>query len=323
MLLDDVDTAARVRGLSLRTAKAYRAWVRRYVLFHGKRHPSLLGSDDIVAFLTSLAIDERLSPATRNQARSALVFLYRAVLQLEVDGLDEVVRARAGHHLPVVMSRGEVARVLAQLSGPMWLQSSLLYGSGLRLMECLQLRVKDIDLERKQVVVRHGKGAKDRVTLLPERLQRPLATHLLEVQKQHRRDVAVGAGWVVVPFAPRRASAAARDWRWQWVFPGSRVWLHPETGRRHRHHHHETTLQRAVKRAVREAGLTKRASCHTFRHSFATHLLEAGTDIRRIQQLLGHSSLKTTMIYTHVRRHTEGVRSPFDLLDEGGDSVVP
>jgi len=322
MLLDDVTTTARVRGLSPRTAETYRHWVRRYVLFHGKRHPSVLGSEDITAFLTALAMKKRLSGATRNQARSALVFLYRAVLQLEIEGLDEVARARTGRHLPVVLSRSEVARVLERMSGVHWLQASLLYGSGLRLMGCLRLRVKNIDMDRRQVVVHRGKGDKDRVTLLPERLVPPLTEHLEGVRRQHTRDVASGAGWVEMSFAPGRAVRAGRAWPWQWVFPGSRVWVHDETGRRHRHHHHETTLQRAVGRAVRSSGIAKRASCHTFRHSFATHLLEAGTDIRRIQALLGHQSVKTTMIYTHVRRDPDDVASPIDRLDPV-DSTVP
>lgn len=245
---------------------------------------------------------------------AALLFLYRHVLKMELAGLDDVARARPGRHLPEVLSVDEVGRVLAQLSGVPWLQVTLLYGSGLRLMECLQLRVKDLDFDRRQLVVRQGKGAKDRVTLLPRRLMAPLAEHLERVREQHTRDLAAGAGWVVLPESLDRKLAAGQDWRWQWVFPGTRVWAHPKTGRRHRHHLHETALQREVHRAVRGAGLSKRASCHTFRHSFATHLLEGGTDIRRIQALLGHSSVKTTMIYTHVRRELAGVRSPLDEL---------
>ncbi len=316
MLLDDVrGTAARL-GYSPRTAEAYVHWIRRYVLFHRKQHPRELGAAHVVEFLADLAVAHHLSASSRNQALSGVLFLYREVLALEVAGLDEVERARLPRTLPVVLSREEVGAVLTQLHGATWLQVSLLYGAGLRLLECLQLRAKDIDLARRQVRVHRGKGARDRVTLLPVALRTPLAAHLDHVRAQHERDTGRGAGWVALPEAfASKSPSAGREWGWQWVFPADRTYVDPTTGQRRRHHVHETTLQRAVHAAAQAAGIAKRTSPHTFRHSFATHLLESGTSIRKIQELLGHEDVSTTMIYTHVVDNgVTAVRSPLDDL---------
>jgi integron integrase len=313
-LLDQLRDALRSRHYSARTEKAYCGWVRRYVYFHRLRHPAEMGETEINAFLTHLAVEEDVSASTQNQALSALLFLYRHVLGGDVGDLEGVIRARRSRYLPVVMTRDEVRAVLDQLSGDKWLVGSLLYGSGLRLMECLRLRVKDVDLSRHEIIVRDGKGGKNRVTMLPTLLEVPLRDHLRAVKKSHQRDLADGWGRVLLPDAlDRKYPTAPSDWRWQWVFPQTTRWKNTRTGEQGRHHVHETLVQRAVKEAVGRAGVVKQVGCHTFRHTFATHLLEAGYDIRTIQELLGHKDVRTTMVYTHVlNRDGQGVRSPLD-----------
>jgi integron integrase len=315
-LLDRVREAIRARHCSRRTEEAYTHWIRRYIVFHGKTHPATLGADDVSAFLRWLAGPQRVAASTQNQALSALLFLYREVLRVELGAIDHVPRARMPERVPVVLSRDEVRRVMAHLSGVCALIVTLLYGAGLRLQESLELRVKDIDLERNQIVVRRGKGQKDRRTMLPSAVRGPLSAHLDAVERQHRRDVADGVGRVVLPFAlERKYPNAATSWEWQFVFPASRICRDARFGPPSRFHLHESAVQRAVGAAARAAGLTKRVGCHTFRHSFATHLLEDGYDIRTVQELLGHADVSTTMIYTHVlNRGALGVRSPVDRL---------
>lgn len=291
-------------------------WVVRYVRFHRLRHPAHMAEPEVNAFLTHLAVDQKVSSSTQNQALSALLFLYRHVLGTGLGDLGEVVRARTSRRLPVVMTREEVRTVLAQMSGDTWLMASLLYGSGLRLTECVRLRVQDVDFGQHEIVVRDGKGGKDRVTMLPDALVLPLRRHLASVRGTHEQDLNEGFGEVALPAAlDRKYPRASKAWEWQWVFPQRGRWYDPTSGQRGRHHIDETILQRAVKDAASRAGIAKRVGCHTFRHSFATHLLEAGYDIRTIQELLGHKSVSTTMIYTHVlNRGGHGVRSPFDQL---------
>ncbi|MFT3770547.1 MAG: integron integrase [Minicystis sp.] len=313
-LLDRVREAIRARHYSPRTAEAYCTWVRRFVLFHGRRHPREMGAPEIEAFLSHLANEQHVSASTQNQALAALLFLYVHVLSVPMDKLGDFTRAKRPQRIPAVLTPAEVTRVLDAMSGPTALMAALLYGAGLRLLECATLRVKDLDFERREIVVRDGKGQKDRITMLPERAIEPLGDHLGRVRAQHEADVTAGAGWVMLPDAlDRKSPNAGREWPWQWVFPATRTYRDPVSGRVRRHHLHETVLQRAVKEAVVAAGLSKRASCHTLRHSFATHLLEAGYDIRTIQELLGHQDVSTTMIYTHVlNRGGMGVRSPLD-----------
>jgi integron integrase len=314
-LLDRVRDRLRARHFSPRTEQAYVGWIRRFILFHGKRHPQEMGEPDITMFLSDLATRGRVSASTQNQALSALLFLYREVLATPVDRLDGVVRARRPLRLPVVLTRSEVTALLAGLSGTPALMARLMYGSGLRLLECATLRVKDLDLSRREILVRDGKGRKDRVTtVLPESAVTALAAHLEDVKALHEDDLRAGAGYVALPDALRiKYPSAARDWAWQWVFPATRLYVDAETGERRRHHLHESVVQRAVREAARRAGFTKPASCHSLRHSFATRLLEAGYDIRTIQELLGHRDVATTMIYTHVlNRGGRGVRSPLD-----------
>ncbi len=289
-------------------------WVRRFIFFHGKRHPAEMGEREVTAFLSHLATAGGVSASTQNQALSAITFLYKAVLETELDWMKGIVRAKRSQRLPVVLSRQEVRGILSRLTGVCWLMACLLYGSGLRLMECLRLRVKDLDFERGEIIVRDGKGRKDRVAIFPERLRAPLKEHLEEVRRQHDQDLQRGDGSVALPAAlARKYRTAAWEWGWRWVFPATRQYLDRETGQRRRHHVHQTVLQRAVKEAVRAVGIAKPASCHTLRHSFATHLLEDGYDIRTIQELLGHKDVSTTMIYTHVlNRGGRGVRSPLD-----------
>ena len=306
--------ALRVRHYSPRTEQAYCDWARRFIVYHGKRHPSRLGAVEVQQFLDHLARDLGVSAGTQNQALAALVFLYNDVLAVRLEKHLTLVRARRPERIPVVLTPSEVTTVLSQLSGPTLLMASLLYGAGLRLIECARLRVKDLDFERREIRVRDGKGRKDRLTPLPVSLIGDLKLHLELTSSLHAQDVREGSGYVELPDAlARKFPAAAREWPWQWVFPATRKYLHPETRERRRHHLHETVLQKAVRQAAIAAGIAKRVSCHTLRHSFATHLLESGYDIRTIQELLGHRNVATTMIYTHVlNRGPLGVRSPLD-----------
>lgn len=315
-LLVRLANALQARHYSRRTEQTYCHWAKRYILFHKLRHPDEMGEAEINAFLTHLAVREQVSASTQNQALSALLFLYRHLLGREIGDLGEVVRARRPHRLPIVMTREEVVAVLSHLQGDKRLIAVLLYGGGLRLLECLRLRVQDIDFAANQIVLRDGKGHKDRLTMLPESAKVPLQEHLAKVRQIHRRDLAEGYGRVSMPYAlSRKYPNGATDWCWQYVFPQQRRWIDRRTGVQGRHHVDESLVQRAVKEAVVHAGLSKRASCHTLRHSFATHLLEDGYDIRTVQELLGHKDVQTTMIYTHVlNRGGRGVRSPVDTL---------
>jgi integron integrase len=294
--------------------------VRRFILFHGKRHPISLAAPEISAFLNHLAVHEQVSASTQNQALSAIVFLYRHVLALEPPRLEDLVRARKPRHLPVVLTAAEVQAMLERLEGRLRLIAGLLYGSGLRLLECLELRVKDLDFEKLEIRVRDGKGGKDRVTPLPRALVAALQEQLAFARELHDRDLALGFGETRLPAAlARKYPAAPREWGWQYVFPASSRYADRAGRTQRRHHYHESAVQRAVKAAVRAARITKPASCHTLRHSFATHLIEIGYDIRTVQELLGHRDVRTTMIYTHVlNRGGLGVRSPLDALAPGG-----
>jgi len=315
-LLDRVREAVRARHYSRRTEKTYVAWVRRYILFHGKRHPAEMGAAEVSRYLTSLAVEGNVAASTQNQALSALLFLYRNVLEQDLPWLDNVVRAKGPQRLPVVLTRAEVGAIIRQLQGVPQLMALLMYGAGLRLLECARLRVQDVDFAANQIVVRGGKGDKDRVTMLPGTVKTDLIRHLHWVKRQHEGDLRRGAGWVELPWAlARKYPSAGQEWVWQWVFPATRFYMDRITGQRRRHHLHESVLQRAVREATRRAGILKLASCHTFRHSFATHLLEDNHDIRTVQELLGHRDLSTTQIYTHVlNRGPGGVRSPADGL---------
>ncbi|MGQ0549110.1 MAG: integron integrase [Armatimonadota bacterium] len=315
-LLDRVREAIRARHYSHRTEQAYVTWITRYIRFHGKRHPAEMADLEVNQFLTHLAVHGRVAASTQNQALAALLFLYAKVLNRSLGQIEGVVRARRPRRLPVVLTRQEVRAVLDELNGTPPLVCTLLYGSGLRLLECLGLRVKDVDFHRQEIRVREGKGRKDRVTMLPSAVREPLRAHLDKVRRQHARDLEEGLGRAPLPDAlARKFPTADREWTWQWVFPASSHYVDRRTRVRHRHHLHESVIQRAVKEAVRRAGLAKPASCHSFRHSFATHLLEDGYDIRTVQELLGHKDVKTTMIYTHVlNRGGKAVRSPMDGL---------
>lgn len=313
-LLARVRQHIRLLHYSIRTEEAYLLTIKRFILFHHKRHPQDLGADEIRQYLTHLANEGQVSASTQNQALSALLFLYREVLSIELPFIDGVERAKRPVRIPVVLTRAEIDKVLAHLSGTHHLMSSLLYGSGLRLMECVRLRVKDIDFSYQQITVRDGKGQKDRRTVLPEQLVLCLQQQLSQFRQLHLDDLRKGYGRVYLPFAlERKYPNASSEWGWQWVFPADRLSVDPRSGKVRRHHASEDMLQKAVRKAVRQAGLTKRASCHTLRHSFATHMLESGYDIRTIQELLGHSSVQTTQIYTHVlNRGGYGVKSPLD-----------
>jgi integron integrase len=313
-LLDQVREAIRIRHYSYRTEQQYVAWIRRYILFHGRRHPRELGGEHVEGFLSHLASARHVAAATQAQALAALLFLYKRVLNVDLPWLSSVVRARRPKRLPVVLTRAEVLRVLAHLEGPWALVASLLYGSGLRVLECLRLRVKDIDLHRRTIIVRNGKGAKDRITVLPDAVVEPLRHHLATVRQRHEQALSFGYAGVELPHAlARKYPRAHLDLGWQYVFPAPRPSLDPRTGALRRHHLALKAMQRRVKQAVRAAGLEKPASCHTFRHCFATHLIEAGADIRTVQELMGHASVKTTQIYTHVlNRGGLAARSPLD-----------
>ena len=313
-LLDQMRARIRRLGLSIRTEESYVGWVRRFILANGKRHPRDLGAREIEAFLTQLATHGQVAASTQNQALSALLFLYREVLQQELPWMDDIRRAKRPERLPVVLSREEVAALLTEMNGVPWLMASLLYGAGLRLMECVRLRVQDVDFVRHEITVRHGKGGKDRRTMLPAAAVEALQGQIAEARRVHERDLAAGYGAVWLPHAlARKYPNAAREWAWQYVFPASARSIDPRSGAMRRHHIDATVLQRAVKQAVRRAHINKPATCHTLRHSFATHLLEAGHDIRTIQELLGHKDVATTQIYTHVlNRGGRGVLSPLD-----------
>jgi integron integrase len=304
----------RTRHLALRTEQAYLQWVRRYVRFHGRRHPREMGAPEVEAFLTHLAVDAKVGASTQNQALQALLFLYRQVLDVELPWLDNVTRASRPRRLPVVLSAAEVRAVLAELDGTCWLIASLLYGSGLRLMEAHRLRVKDLVVERGELIVRDAKGGKDRVTVLPESVASPLRRHLAKLFDRFKRQRKLNEPGVSLPMAlARKYPNAPTQWGWQWVFPAASLCRDAYTGELVRHHQHEKILQRVVRTAVQKAGILRPASCHTFRHCFATHLLEAGQDIRTVQELLGHADVRTTMIYTHVLgKGAMGVKSPLD-----------
>lgn len=313
-LLDQVRMRIRRLGLSIRTEEAYVGWIRRFVLATGKRHPREMGAREVESFLTGLAVHGKVSASTQNQALSALLFLYREVLELDLSWMEDIRRAKKPERLPVVLGRDETAALLAQMDGTTWLMAALLYGAGLRLMECLRLRVKDVDFARNEITVRHGKGGKDRRTMLPAMAVEALQGQLEQASQVHARDLVMGFGEVWLPDAlARKYRNAGREWAWQYVFPASTRSADPRTGAIRRHHVNEAILQRAVKRAVRAAQINKPATCHTLRHSFATHLLESGYDIRTIQELLGHKDVATTQIYTHVlNRGGQGVVSPLD-----------
>jgi integron integrase len=315
-LLDRVRTAIRVRHYSSRTEDAYVHWIKRYIFFHRMRHPADMGHDEISGFLSHLAVVERLSASTQNQAFNALLFLYKVVLEREVGELRGVVRADRPRRLPVVLTHEEVGCLFAQLHGVVLLVCRLLYGSGLRLLEALHVRVKDLDFQRLEITVRDGKGGKDRVTMLPATCKQELLDHLERVRYQHQEDLGRGLGRASLPDAlARKYRNADREWGWQYVFPASSHYVDRRTGVRHRHHLHETVIQKAVSHAARRAGIAKPATPHTLRHSFATELIRAGYDIRTVQELLGHSDVSTTMMYTHVlNRGGRAVQSPTDRL---------
>jgi integron integrase len=314
-LLDCVRDAIRLKHYSPRTEEAYVGWIRRFIIFHGKRHPRELGEAEVTAFLSKLA-SRGVSASTQNQALSALLFLYEVVGGGRLASMNDLVRAQRPVRLPVVLSREEVSLLLSRLRDATWLMASLMYGSGLRLMECCELRIKDISFDRAELTIRDGKGRKDRVTMLPAALKRPLRDHVDRMKRLHESDLAAGRGAVALPDALRvKYPNAPYEWAWQWVFPATRFYVDRVTGERRRHHLPESVVQKAVREAVRAAGIARPATSHSLRHSFATHLLEAGYDIRTIQELLGHRDVSTTMIYTHVlNQGGRGVRSPLDQL---------
>ncbi len=314
--MDQVRAAIRLHHFSRRTEDAYTAWIRRFIIFHGKRHPREMGSPEVSRFLSLLAEKDRVSASTQNQALAALLFLYREVLLQDLPWLEGITRAKTPQRLPVVLTRSEVRTLMLNLSGVPRLMAMTLYGTGMRVMECCTLRIKDIDLERNQITVRSGKGAKDRVTLLPAAIKPALRAQLESARRLHERDVQRNAGWTELPGAlGRKYPNAGREWMWQWVFPATRTYYDQRTRQRRRHHLHESVLQRSLREAVLRAGVVKPATCHTLRHSFATHLLEDGYDIRTVQELLGHRDVSTTMIYTHVLNRGPGaVMSPADRL---------
>ena len=313
-LLDQVRDKIRVKHYSIRTETQYVQWIRRFILFHGKRHPKEMGAAEAEAFLTHLAVDGNVSASTQNQALSALLFLYREVLGMELPWLDHVVRAKKPQRLPTVLNREEVSLVLERMEGTYSLMAHLLYGTGMRLMECCRLRVKDVDFRQREILIRDGKGGKDRVTLLPETLIKPLQEYLVKRRRLYEDDLSKAMAEVYLPDAlARKYPNAAHEWAWQYVFPSGSYSVDPRCGRERRHHIDEKLLQRAMKKAVNLSGITKLATPHTLRHSFATHLLENGYDIRTVQELLGHSDVSTTMIYTHVlNKGGKGVVSPLD-----------
>jgi len=313
-LLDQVSDVARFRHLSLRTEETYRSWIKRYIFFHQKRHPRELDAQAVTAFLTHLAVNEHVSASTQNQAFNALLFLYRQVLKMEAPKIEGVERAQLSRKLPVVFTKQEASATLSAMNGLPRLIAGLLYGSGLRIMEAVRLRVKDLEFSRNEIRVRDGKGERDRVTMLPQALKEPLRRQIGMVRQLHQRDLQKGYGEVYLPYAlDRKYPNAARELAWQYLFPADKLSVDPRSGKVRRHHLSEQIVQRAVKTALHKAGVRKNGTCHSFRHSFATHLLEAGYDIRTVQELLGHKDVRTTMIYTHVlNRGGRGVRSPLD-----------
>jgi integron integrase len=313
-LLDQVSDVARFRHLSLRTEEAYRNWIKRYIFFHGKRHPRELDAEHVRAFLTHLAVNQKVAASTQNQAFNALLFLYRQVLKMEPPNIEGVERARHSRRLPVVFTKAEATGIIAQMKGEHQLIAGLLYGAGVRIMEAVRLRVKDVDFGRNEIIVRDGKGEQDRMTMLPRALKNPLARQIATVRRTHDEDLRRGYGAVYLPYAlERKYKNAARDFIWQYLFPADKLSVDPRSGKTRRHHVSEQNVQRAVKTALRAAGIRKNGTCHAFRHSFATHLLEDGYDIRTVQELLGHKDVRTTMIYTHVlNKGGRGVRSPLD-----------
>jgi integron integrase len=315
-LLDQVRDAVRRKHYSYRTEQAYLHWIKRFIYFSDRRHPCSLGASEVTAFLNHLSGDRNVAAATQNQALSALLFLYREVLAMPLPWLDGLDRAKRPARVPTVLTRAEVQRLLANLHGTRWLMASLLYGSGLRLRECLKLRVKDVDFGYRQILVRDGKGGKDRVTMLPQSVIDPLRHHLVHARALHDRDIASGHGDVELPDAlARKYPRAPYEWAWKFIFPSHKLSTDPRTGVIRRHHVYEDYLVRGVKEAARLSGLAKHVSCHTLRHSFATHLLESGYDIRTVQELLGHADVSTTMVYTHVlNKGGRGVASPLDRI---------
>jgi integron integrase len=315
-LIQQVRDNIRVRHYSLRTEQSYVHWIQKFLRFHSFRNPIQLQESDLSKFLSHLATDQKTAASTQNQATSALLFLYRNILKQDLEWIHNIQRAKTNFRIPIVFSREEVRNILKQLDGTIYIMASLLYGSGLRLMECLRLRIKDLDFHSKQIVVRDGKGARDRVTLLPESLIAPLKRHLERVKSLHDIDLNEGFGKVYLPFAlHRKYPNADSEWSWQYVFPSSKRSIDPATNQMRRHHVDESVLQRAIHKAIRTCGITKPGSCHTLRHSFATHLLESGCDIRTIQELLGHKDVSTTMIYTHVTNKSGAtIKSPFDTI---------
>jgi len=316
-LLEQVRDQMRVRRYSLRTEESYIHWIKRFILFHGKRHPAEMGEQEITAFLTHLAVAKNVAGSTQNQALAAILFLYKQVLNQELQWMDGIVRAKRPAHIPEVLSPNEVKALLKQLAGVHQLLARLLYGTGMRLMEGIRLRVRDINFEYRQITVRSGKGEKDRVTVLPDSLVNPLQVHLARVRAMHRQDIEDGYGHVYLPYAlERKYKNASREWGWQHVFPSGKRSEDPVSHAIRRHHLDEKNLQRAIKQAAARLGYPGKVTSHTFRHCFATHLLESGQDIRTVQELLGHSDVKTTMIYTHVlKRGGRGVRSPLDRME--------
>ena len=314
-LLEQVRDKIRVRHYSIRTEEAYLHWVKRFILFHGKRHPRDMGAKETEAFLSHLAVNGKVSASTQNQAKSALLFLYKEVLVIALPWLTDIVSARLPQRLPVVLTKSEVNDVLANTRGTSGLILKLVYGTGMRIMECLRLRLKDIDFERGEIMIREGKGFKDRVTMLPQSLATQLREHLVRVQRLHEADLLAGLGEVFMPNAlARKYPTAGRSWIWQYVFPSTKISKDPRSSRVARHHADEQAIQRCMREAVRNANVRKHATPHTLRHSFATHLLHSGYDIRTVQELLGHQDVSTTMVYTHVlNRGGKGVVSPLDL----------
>jgi integron integrase len=313
-LLEQVREVIRLKHYSIRTEQSYIGWIKRFILFHSKRHPRDMGAEEITRFLSHLAVAGNVSASTQNQALNAILFLYREVLKLDLPWMDGIQRAKKPTRLPVVFTRDEIKRLLAQLDGTNWLMVSLLYGSGLRLMECLRLRVKDVDFHYRQLFIRDAKGQKDRVTILPEALIDPLRNHLVRVKTLHEQDLKEGYGRVYLPHAlARKYPNADREWGWCYIFPSYKRSVDPRSRVERRHHVSEDALQRTIKRAIRAARIIKPGSTHTLRHSFATHLLESGYDIRTVQELLGHQDVSTTMIYTHVlQKGGRAARSPLD-----------